>query len=187
MCAPAVAAVAGIGVSVLQAGASYSAQQSDYAAKTAAWEQNVVNSETAARDEQVQIIGNQLVQQNKIGQQQHISYVTEAQKQASAASSAASSGVSGISVDNILSDIANKSEVNRSYADQNYQYIVADTKMKLKSSDDQEQSRINSMPVPQAPSPLSAFAGIAAAGVKGYSALTTGSGGSGSGMGSFGD
>jgi hypothetical protein len=175
MCAPAapiISAVAGIGVAALQAGASYSASEADYQAKAAAWRQNVINAESAARDEQVQIIGQQLIQQNKIAQQKHVSFLEQAQKEATVAVSAAEGGVSGISVDNVMQDIATKSQLNRTYADQNYSYIVADTVNKLKSSDDQEISRINSVERPVEPSPLAAIAGVAGAGVKAFGTLS---------------
>lgn len=176
MCAPAAVAIAGLGVGMLQAGASSAASNADYAAKSAAWSQNVVNSEAAARDEEKQIIGNQLAEQAKTNQQLQISELTQAEKQGQEGARAAGGNVSGVSVDNILQDIAGKSEVNRTYADMNYKFIVAGTQQQLTASDDQEQSRINSMPLPQSPSPLAPLIGIAGAGVKAFGALNTGGG-----------
>lgn len=180
MCAPGVAAIAGIGMGVLQAGASASAADADYQAKAAAWEQNVVNSEAAGRDEQKQIIGNQLAEQAKLDQQLHGSLITQAQRQGAVGAMAASANVAGVSVDNIMQDIANKSEQNRSDADMNYKFVVADTQNKLRASDDQMQSRIDSVQRPVSPSPLAAIAGIGGAAIKGVSTLT-------SNQGSFGD
>jgi hypothetical protein len=162
---------------VMQAGASYGASQADYAAKSAAWVQNVTNSEAAARDDQRQILTKQLEEQAATVQKQHVSFVTQAQKQSSVENSAASSGVSGNSVDNLLSDIAGKSEENRSYDQENYKFVVADTQEKLHASDTTLQSRINSVQRPTEPSPLSFIAGIGDAGLKGFKSLSA-SGGS---------
>lgn len=171
MCDPGSIAIATMAVGMAQAGTSAAAANADFAAKSSAWSQNVVNSEAAARDEDRQIIGNQLADQAKTNQQLQISTITQAQKQSAAAVSAAEGGVTGISVDNILQDIAGKSEVNRSYADENYKFIVADTQEHLNSSTDQAQSRINSMTVPLSPSPLTPLLGIAGAGIKAATGL----------------
>lgn len=155
MCAPAALAIAGIGMAGIQAGVAFQAKQADYNAKAAAWEQNVVNSEAGARDAYRQIIQQQLVEAGKDVQQRHVSFVTQAQKQSSAAVSAVEGGVSGISVDNILQDIAGKSAQNRTTADFNYRAVVADTTNKLSSETDQEMSHINSVPRPISPDPIS--------------------------------
>lgn len=176
MCAPGISAIAGIGMGILQAGASAGAADADYAAKSAAWTQNVVNSEAAARDEQKQIIGNQLAEQKKLGQQLHGSFITQAQKQGTVAAMASSANVAGVSVENILQDIAGKSEENRTNAAENYKMVVADTQMKLRSSDDQLMSRINSVQRPVSPSPLAAIAGIGSSVVKGIGSFTGNSG-----------
>lgn len=174
MCAPAISAVAGIGMSVLQAGASASAANADYAAKVAQWQQNIINSEAAGRDEEKQIIGQQLVQQAKDVQAKHISFIQEAQKKSTVAVNAADAGVSGISVDNLIADIAGKSELNRSYDDENYRNIVADTQMKLTASYDTEKARINSVSAPIPPNPIASVAPVFGAGIKAFGALTQG-------------
>jgi hypothetical protein len=151
MCAPALAMILSIGVAAAGAQANYAAKMADYNAKSAAWRQNVVNSEAAARDEQSQIIRRQLEEQAKTTQKKHVSFVEEAQKVAKAEVSAAAGGVSGVSVDAIVSDIAGKSQMNRTYADTNYKFIVADTQQQLKATDTRLMSRINSVERPLSP------------------------------------
>lgn len=177
MCAPALSAVMGLAVGVMQAGASYSAQQADYRAKSEAWRQNVTNSEAAARDEQRQILTQQMQEQDKTVQKDHISFLEQAQKSSRVEVSAAQGGVSGLSVDNLLADIAGKSELNRTYADRNYAFVAADITEKLHASDTRLQSRINSVQRPVEPSPLTPIIGIAGAGVNAFKSLSA-SGGS---------
>lgn len=165
MCDPGSIALASLAVGVASAGTGAAASSADYAAKSSAWQQNVVNAEAGARDSDKQVIGNQLADQNKTNQQLQISQITGAEKSSKAAVSAVQGNVTGISMDNILQDIANKSEVNRTYADQQYKYIVAGTTEQLKSVNDEEQSRINGDTLPLSPSPLTPLIGIAGAGV----------------------
>jgi hypothetical protein len=147
--------------SVASAQAADNAAEADYQAKVVAWRQNIVNAQTAARDEQRQIITRQMEEQSKTVQKKHVSYVEEAQKQAEATVSAAGAGVQGISVDNLLTDIGNKSAANRAYMDENYRYIVADTTEQLKSTRTKLAMRVDSMPTPLPPQKT---AGIAALG-----------------------
>jgi hypothetical protein len=167
MCAPALGAVVGIVGAIAQ----FQAQSDDYNAKKAAWEQNVVNAEASARDEHRQITNRFLQEQEKTTQKKHVSFIEEAQKGATAQNNAASAGVSGASVDNIVRDIAGKSALNRTYADKNYQFVAADLSEQMKATDTRLKGRIESMPVPQAPSPLGLIAGIAGAGVKAVGGL----------------
>ncbi len=176
MCAPGISAIAGIAMGVLQAGVSYGAAQADYNAKSAAWKQNVVNSEAAARDEQRQILTQQMQEQAKTGQKEHISFLEQAQKQSSVEVSAVQGGVSGLSVDNLLGDIAAKSATNRAYMDENYKFVAANIQEKLHASDTTLASRINSMQAPVSPSPMSLVAGIGSSVVGGFKSLQSGSG-----------
>jgi hypothetical protein len=152
MCAPMIlGAVLSIGVAAMQASAEQQAKQADYNARVAAWQQNIINAQTAARDEQRQIITRQLQEQEKTSQKIHVSFLEQAQKQATAEVQGAAAGVSGISLDNILSDIEGKSLLNRTYAEKNYQYVVADTQEQLKATVTRMQGRINSVATPVSP------------------------------------
>lgn len=183
MCDPGSIALASLAIGAATSATSASAANADYAAKSASWQQNVVNSEAAGRDEQKQIIGNQLADQAKTDQQLQVSQLSQAEKSAQYGVQAAEGGVSGVSVDNVLNDIAGKSEVNRTYADENYKFVVADTQEHLTSSTDQTQSRINQDTIPQSPSPLTPILGIAGAGLKAETTYKTLSAGGGSSSG----
>lgn len=154
MCGPAMGLIIGLaqmGVSMAASDAAYQARMDDYQAKSAVWRQNVVNSEAAARDEHQAILNRQMQEQAKTTQKKHLSYIEEAQKSAEAEVSASAGGVSGLSVDNIVSDIRNKSLQNRTYADTNYKFIVADTQAQLKATEARLMSRINSVERPVSP------------------------------------
>lgn len=160
----AIGAVLGMAMSVAQAGAAQQAKQADYQAKAVAWQQNVLNSEAAARDEHRQILTRQMQEQDKTLQKDHISRIEQAQKGATAEVQAAKGGVSGISLSNIVDDINQKSLLNRTYADRNYMFIVADTQEQLKASDTRALSRINSVERPMEPAntfALDALGGVA--------------------------
>jgi hypothetical protein len=159
----------------MSASASNSAKKADYAAKSAAWKQNVVNSMAAGRDEQRQIMNQQMQEQSKTTQKKHVSFLEEAQKVATAEVQAASANVAGLSVDNILADLSGKAALNRTYADENYRYIVADTTEKLKGTDTRIMARINSMERPVSPADTSGIE-IMGAGVKAFAGLSGGLG-----------
>lgn len=164
MCAP-VAALGAV-VGIMGSVASFAAKQQDYDAKAAAWRQNVVNAQAAARDDQTQLLQRNLQEQDKNIQDKHISYIEGAKKAAMAQASAAAGGVTGISVDNIVADIQGKSALNRTYADMNYKYKAAQIQTQLTGTVTTMQSRIDSMPRPISPSPLEMIVGIAGSGVK---------------------
>jgi hypothetical protein len=154
MCHPAVAvglAIGQVAVAGMQAQVTHKAKQIEYASKSAAWQQNVVNAEAASRDEQRQIITRQLQEQSKFVQKRHLSYMEEAQKSATAEVSAAAGGVGGISVDNLIGDIISKSSMNRGYMEENYKWVVADTTEQLHATDTRMKSRIASVERPTQP------------------------------------
>jgi hypothetical protein len=166
MCAP-VAALGAV-VGIVGAVANFQAKEQDYQAKAAAWRQNVVNAQAAARNDQGQLLQRQLQEEDKTTQDKHVSYIEGAQKAALAEASAAKGGVAGISVDNIVNDIQGKSALNRTYADINYMYKAADIQNRLTGTVITLQSRIDSIPRPVAPSPLELVAGIGGSLVKGF-------------------
>ena len=181
MCVGIIGAVLGAGISLMQAGAAQQAKQQEYAAASQRWQQNIINTEAAARDEHRQIITRQMQEQEKTAQKLHISFIEQAQKGAEAEVRGAEAGVSGISLDNVLDDIESKSLLNRTYADINYKYIVADTEEQLKATDTRAMNRINSIPRPV--EPANTFALDAMSGVFGAVGKVAGSGGINVGMG----
>lgn len=191
MCDPVTGTAVALGMGTAVVGAaqsvvSYNASVADYYGKSAAWSQNVVNAEAAGRDEQTSLLTQQLQEQDKFVQKEQLSGIEEAQKSSSAEVSAVGAGVSGVSVDNVLNDIAGKSELNRTYMDTNYRYVVADTSAKLNATNDELASRIASVQRPTAPDQTSELLGIAGAGIKGGSVYMSGTKG-GAGSGSQGD
>ena len=151
MCMMVIGAALSIGMGVMQAAATQQAKQADYAAKSAAWTQNVLNAEAAARNEHRQILLHQMQEQDKSVQKDHLSYIEQAQKSATVENSAAGAGVSGISLGNLLDDITQKSQYNRTIVDRNLMFVVADTQANLKSTDDRLMGRINSVERPVEP------------------------------------
>jgi hypothetical protein len=159
-----IAGLLSMGVGIMQAAAQNSAAQADYAAKAAIWKQNVLNSEAAARTEQVQILNNNLEEQAKTTQKKHIYDLEGAQKAALAAAQAGSAGVGGHSVDAIVGDIEGKALLNETYADENYMFTAANLQQKLKATDTTLMSRINSVERPVSPANtvgLTALGGVA--------------------------
>jgi hypothetical protein len=154
MCMPllgVLGAVMSVAVGAASAQAEHDAKMADYQQRSLIWQQNVINAEAAARDDHRQIITKQLQEQEKVAQKVHVSYVEQAQKQATAEVQASASGVSGISLDNILDDIGQKSMLNRTYEATNYKFIVQDTQEQLYASTQKAIDRINSVPRPQEP------------------------------------
>jgi hypothetical protein len=154
MCGPALGLMsAGMSLvsGVAGASASHAAAEADYEAKSAVWKQNVVNSEAAARNEQQQIITNNLEEQAKKVQKDKIYDIQGAQKSALALTSAASAGIGGHSVDAIMSDIEGKALLNQTFTDTNYMYVAANAQQKLTATDTTLMSRINSVERPVEP------------------------------------
>jgi hypothetical protein len=147
-------------VGILGSVASFAAKQQDYEAKAAAWRQNVVNAQAAARNDQQQLLQRNLQEQDKTVQDKHVSYIEGAQKAALAEAAGAAGGVAGISVDNLVADLRGKAALNRTYADMNYQYKAADIQARLDGTVITMQSRIDSMPRPQSPNPLELVVGV---------------------------
>lgn len=166
MCEPTTLAVAGLAMSAASVGTGYIAKQADYAAKTTAYNQNVVNSKIAAADEQRQILIRTVQEGAKTDQSKQLYYMEGAQKVAKAEVSAAAGGVSGVSVDNLVNDLEGKAALNRTYADENYRMIAQNMQEKLTGTITTQKARVASMPVPQEPSGLAALIGLGEAGVK---------------------
>lgn len=164
MCAPAIGLALSLTMGIAQSVVQYQAARSDYAAKTAAWQQNIVNAQAGARDEFRQVTQRNLQEQGKTTQKLQLSYMEDAQKQALAKVSAAGAGVSGISVDNILGDISGKTALNRTYIQENYRYVAADLQTQANNAVTRQSMRIAAVPAPQEPSPLVPLIGIGTAG-----------------------
>lgn len=162
MCAPMI----GLAVGIAQSVASFSAQQADYQAKSAAWTQNVINSQAAARDEQRQLQIRGMQEQEATAQKVKENSLEMAEKRSAAEVAAISAGSSGLSLDNLLADLSAQGFRNKTVLETNQKMKVAQLTEELKGSVTKMQNRINSMERPTAPSPLGLIAGIAGAGAK---------------------
>lgn len=158
MCAPmaALGMIAGIGQAVV----GFQAQQADYQAQAAHWKQNYVNALAAGRDEQGQLLQRELQEEAAYGQKQHLSLIEEAKAKSEGIVGAAAGGVSGLSVDAMIRDVGSQAAWNRSAETENYKNTVQQLQLEKKGTVTTMQSRINSVPVPQKPSPLGLVFGI---------------------------
>jgi hypothetical protein len=148
--------VAGIGQQV----ASFAAAQQDYKAKAAQWKANYTNALAAGRDEQGQLLQRELQEEAAYGQKQHLSLIEEAKAKSEAKVGAAYGGVSGLSVDAMIRDVGSQAAWNRASETENYKNTVQQLQLEKKGSVTTMQSRINSIPIPQKPSPLGLVFGI---------------------------
>lgn len=171
MCAPALAAVVGMG----QAVAGFAGQVMTYQSQKAAWNQNVENARGSAVDQQKGLQTRLLQEGAKTAQEKHLSYLEEAKRSSEARVSAASAGVgAGASVDAIVGEITARSALNRTNAETNYQWTVSDITNRLKATETQAEGRIASMPEPVAPNPASLALNVAAAGMAPYQGTAQG-------------
>lgn len=165
MCLPVLGAVVGIASAVV----GFAAKQQQYDKDVKQYNQNVQNSLAAGRDDQKQIAARQLQEQQAYHQKDHVANVEAAQKSSEVSVAAASAGVGGLSVGNLLGDIASKTALNRGTLETNYMNTAAQLQAQNDAGTSKTQSRINSMPVPTAPNPASLFVDVAGAGVKAFS------------------
>lgn len=110
------------------------------------YDQNRVNALASARSEQTQLTQRQIQEQQAVEQKKYVSLIEEAQKKATAQVSGAESGVAGISLDNIIADIGQRSEYNRAVAQDNYNATAAQLAMEQRATVTKAQGRIDSVP-----------------------------------------
>lgn len=155
-------------VGVAQAVTSFGAAQADYNAKATQWQQNYVNALAAGRDEQRQLTLRQLQEEDAFTQKIHLTNLEEAGKKSEVAVDAAGSGVSGITVDNLIADIGRQAANNRTSLTTNYKNVAEQLNTEQKATVTTEESRINSVARPTAPSPLTLAVGVLGAGVRAF-------------------
>lgn len=162
MCAP----ILGVGLSILQAGFGFAAAQQDYAAQSAAWKQNVINSLSAMENEQKQLTIRQIQEEKAKDQKLVVMNIEQAQKQAAAEVSAGEAGVGGISLDNVLADIGRRAAFNRQTEEQNYKMTAAQLTEEMKATTIRAENRINSVQRPSSPNPLGFILQAAGSGIR---------------------
>lgn len=168
MCAPAALGLLSFASGALQAVVGFQAAEADYSAKAAAWKQNYVNSIAADQNDEHQITLRQLQEGDALTQKQQLSQVDQATRQAEVSVQAAGAGVSGQSVDYLVADVARKDATNRATDTANWQMTARQLQTQQEATVTTAQSRINSVPIPVAPNPLSMIIGIAGAGIKAF-------------------
>lgn len=142
-------------VGTIQSVVAYQAQKQESDAVRQASMQAYENDTT-------QLTRRQMQEADATSQKLQLSSIEEAQKAAAVEASAAESGVSGISLGNLLADVARTGANNRMTEKTNRDMMLAQLQQEKKGSQAQNQGRINSAP---RPSPLSLIAGIGGAAV----------------------
>jgi hypothetical protein len=162
MCNP----VAAFAVSAASSMAKFGAAQEEYTAKKAVWNQNYQNALAAGRDDFRALTLRQMQEAGAYAQKDRLQVLDAAQRQAAINVSAASANVQGLSVDNIIGDVARKTEANRATLQTNWEMTASQLQAEKDGAVSKEQSRINSVANPIAPDPTGTMLEIAGAGVK---------------------
>lgn len=168
MCDPGTLALATFAISAAGAATSYMAQSQVADAQTAQWNQNYVNALASARDDQMALTTRQEQESDATTQKLQASQVDQAERQSQVSVAAAQGGVSGISVGNIMADVANKAEQNRTNDTINYQNTAQQLQQEKDATNDTAENRINSMMPGVQPSLLATGVQIAGSAVSAY-------------------
>ncbi|WP_298951568.1 hypothetical protein [uncultured Methylobacterium sp.] len=166
--------ILGLAMSAASAVVGFAAKQQQYEREVTQYNQNYQNALAANRDDQRQIALRQMQEEQAFRQKDHVAAVEGAERSADVSVTAASAGVGGLSVGNLIADIGRKTAENRSMMELNWKNTAQQLQAQNDASTKKAQSRIQSMPVPVAPSPLSMFVDIGGSAVKAF-----GSGGGG--------
>ncbi|MBK3400421.1 virion core protein, T7 gp14 family [Methylobacterium ajmalii] len=172
--------ILGLAMSAASAVVGFAAKQQQYEKDVKQYNQNYQNALAANRDDQRQIAVRQMQEEQAFRQKDHVAAIEQAQKESQVSVAAASAGVGGLSVGNLIADIHRNTAQNRSVMETNWMNTAAQLQTQNDAATNRAQSRIQSMPVPTAPSPLSMFVDIGGSAVKAFSG--SGSGGAGGGV-----
>lgn len=144
----------------------YQAGVAQASAQNAAYRDNQVAALAAKRDTEHAITLRQMQEADAVSQQEHLSLVDQARRQASTEVSAVSAGRSGISVDALVNDIGRQADENRATLLTNWEDTAAQLQAEKDGSAGIYARRVNSVRQATEPSPLSPLMGIAGAGLK---------------------
>lgn len=161
--------ILGLAMSAASAVVGFAAKQQQYERDVKQYNQNYQNALAANRDDQKQIALRQMQEQQAYQQKDHLAVLEQAEKSAEVNVNAAGAGVAGLSVDNLIGDVSRKTALNRETLETNWRNTASQLQAENNASTNKAQSRIQSMPVPIAPSPMSMFVDIGSAGVKAFS------------------
>jgi hypothetical protein len=158
----------GMAVGAMQAIVGHQAAVDDYHAKSEQWRQNIVNAQSAARDEQGQLLLRHMQEEEATNQKVKLSQIEEAEQRALVEVTAGHSGVSGLSIQNLLSDVTRRSAYNRTVELQNFKMTAAQLQAEQNQTVTTMESRIASIPRPVAPNPAVPFVQMLAAGANAF-------------------
>lgn len=167
MCFDPISAV-GFALSAGKAIVGFAAQQAASDAQTERYNQNVVNSLAAARDEQHQINVRQEQEQEASAQRARVQSVEAVKKAAEVSVSASGSGVSGLSVDALLADVRRTADENLATIETNNKNTALQLQAQKDATVNKAMSRINSMAPGTDPNPLGLALDIGGAGLNAY-------------------
>lgn len=158
--------VLGLVLSAASAVAQYAAQADQAAQQQQRYDQNYQNSLAAARDQHNQLSLRAMQENEAAAQKEHEINVEGATRAAEVNVSAAGGNVGGLSVDNLLADVARKVAYNRGITQRNAEMTAQQIQMQQKGVVTQAEGRINSVSPGSPPSPLEPALKIAGAGLK---------------------
>lgn len=145
MCTIAAIPLLTAGLSIVQAGAGYSASVQQANAQNAAWEQNRVNAVKAQEDQYASLASQNRQQRESASQNLQQKQVDALKAQATARVAGGESGVAGLSTNALLGDYAGQFGRQADAIDTNYEYQRDHTADELVATRNQTISRINSM------------------------------------------
>ncbi|GJE18758.1 virion core protein, T7 gp14 family [Methylobacterium marchantiae] len=160
--------ILGLVMSAASAAVGFAAKQQQYEKDVKQYNQNYQNSLAANRDEQKGIAQRQMQEAQAFQQKDHGAVLQQAEKSAEVSVGAAEGGVGGLSVGNLLGDVQSKTALNRETLETNFKNTAAQLQTQNDAYTNKAQSRIQSMAIPTAPSPMSAIVDVAGAGLKAF-------------------
>lgn len=168
MCDPTTIALASLAAGVGQSVVGYVGAQANYDNQIDAYNQNAQNAATTAAQNYRNI--NIRVQQEDqaANQQKQESAIEAAQAVATAQAAAEAGGVGGLSVDAVLRDIYAQAGRNEAVTDANLRMSRGYLEGEAKAAQLSGQNQINSMAIPEKPSPFPYLLGAFSSGISAY-------------------
>jgi hypothetical protein len=159
---------ASLAISAASAVVQYQGQQAQYSADKQRYQQNLINSRAAQRDEQRSLTLRQMQEQDALSQKTHLVKVESAERQADVKVSAAGGNVSGISVDNLIGDVVSRAGTQQNSLERNWENTAAQLQAEQDATATRTQGRINQVAQPTAPSAAGPVLGFLGSGLKAY-------------------
>ena len=154
MCDPATIAISSTILGGIQSFAGLAAAQSSYNSQVDSYNQNAENATRTTTKNYSNLNIRLQQEQQAAAQEKQQGEIDRAKAVASTEVAAAAGGVSGLSVDAVLRDIYAQSGRNEATADANLRMTKGYLQGELDAAEISGQSQINSMPIPEKPSPV---------------------------------